>query len=103
MGTESKAKTEEVKSNGLARDQIQVAKRRRILKMNLGQAFVIEVPEEREAEFLALIKLRLWNYPIVKRMPFGWFLSSIDGRLIDTGGGGFVHGCYINIGEKVGV
>ena len=50
--------------------------------MNLGTVFIIEVPEEREADFIDLVKARIWNYPIVKKMPFGWALTSLDGAAL---------------------
>ena len=47
--------------------------------MELGTAFVIEVPEEREDEILKLLRARIWNYPLIKKMLFGWFITSLDG------------------------
>ena len=47
--------------------------------MELGTAFVLEIPEKREDEILRLLKTRIWNYPVIKKMLFGWFITSLDG------------------------
>lgn len=50
--------------------------------MILGTAFIIEVAPEREEEILTFLRKRIFNYPVIKKIPGGFFATSLDGAAL---------------------
>jgi len=50
--------------------------------MDFGTTFVVEATSDEGEELLdELLKRRIYNYTIVKKMLFGYFISSLDGAI----------------------